>query len=231
MKKTLLILLSSLSLLAIELPQTIQTTVQSISKNKQIATLAQDIPKGMSGIVIHNYGNNLSAITHTLISQGSQKATIQNHTTLNHATLPNIKNSVQKGDKVVFGNLYNNLLLIAPNEQIYSQITQKIEKNWIHPDLYAIYLIRKEQSRLSLDNLRNFAIETQVGLVLIVTQNSLILLDPISKSILKKEPFNGMVKQANSPFYARFGQISNNFFGAESQQNFSEYYRGVEEIR
>jgi len=231
MKKFLLILLSTLSLMALELPQTIQTTVQSVSNNGQIATLTDKVPQGMSGIVIHNYGNHLSAITHTLITQGSQQAQIGNYTALDHNNLPTIKNSVQKGDRVILGNFYNNLLLIAPNEQVYSQITKNISKNWIHPDLYAMYLIIKEQKQLSWDNLKGFALDNQVGLVLIVTKNKLLIVDPISQVMLKEEPFSTPVSQTISPFYARFKQLSNNFLGADSPQDFPEYYQGVGAIK
>ncbi|NOZ90377.1 MAG: hypothetical protein GXO60_03720, partial [Epsilonproteobacteria bacterium] len=60
MKKLILILFSTLLLIANDgLPDRIKTTVTSIN-NGQI-TLANPIPRGRSGIVIHNYGNGLFA--------------------------------------------------------------------------------------------------------------------------------------------------------------------------
>ncbi len=232
MKKLLLIALSSLSLLmATELPKSIASTIQSTDKSGTTATVSTAILKGMSGIVIHNYGNGLSAITHVAIGQGGERVSIENYTALAHETLPNIKSAVQKGDRVVFGNFYNNLLVIAPNEQTYSQITKGMEKNWIHPDLFAMYLISNKESQLSLENIKKFSQDNQVGLVLIVGKNSLRVLDPISKHYLSEEQFSPLSETTHAPFYARFGQISNNFFGSESKQEFPHYYKGIEALK
>jgi len=51
----------------------------------------------MSGIVLHNYGNNLSAITQAVISLGETSATVLPYTALLHENIPTIKTPARVG--------------------------------------------------------------------------------------------------------------------------------------
>ncbi|HHH19840.1 MAG TPA: hypothetical protein ENK86_04960 [Campylobacterales bacterium] len=229
MKKVLFMLLTTWIAMAMELPQSIQATVTTVGEKYIIVD--KEVPPGMSGIVVHNYGNGISAITHTLTSQTKGQATLHLYTAIEHDQLPNIKSPATKGDKVIFGNFYDNVLLLAPNEKTYSHITASIKRNWIHPDVYAMYLIEKDEERISISNLRAFATMHQLGLVVIVTQSGLRVLDPFTGQYLAKLPYSVNSTGAMSPFYARFEQISDSFWGNEVKQNFETYYKGVENIR
>jgi len=231
MNKIILMVLSTFVLMATDLPQRIKTTIKSINNSSQIS-LANSIPKGRSGIVIHSYGNGLFAITHTAISQGGNRATIGSYSMLKHENLPTIKTTIKEGDQVIFGNLYDNILLIAPNEQSYNSITKSIKKVWIHPDLYASFLIINDEDRITKKNLKKFAIETQVGLVAIVAKDGLRIFDPISGNYLKKIAINNPANsKAQSPFYARFEQISTDIFSEDDKKEFPPYYKGIEKIK
>jgi len=231
MNKIILMVLSTFVLMATDLPQRIKTTIKSINNNSQVS-LANNIPKGRSGIVIHSYGNGLFAITHTAISQGGNRATIGSYSMLKHENLPTIKTAIKRGDQVIFGNLYNNILLIAPNEQSYSSITKSIKKVWIHPDLYASFLIVNDENKITKKNLKKFAIETQVGLVAIVAKDGLRIFDPISGNYLRKIAINTPANsKAQSPFYARFEQISTDIFSEDDKKEFPPYYKGIEKIK
>lgn len=229
MKKILFILLLNYILFAESLPSSISTTISSVSANQ--ATVETSVPKGTSGIVVHNYGNKLYAITHILVSQGEKEAIIKPYIGVEHNKLPNIKSPVVKGDKVIFGNFYNNLLIIAPNEEVYRKTKQNISRSFVHPDTYAMDLITHSETKISLDNLKAFSQRNQVGLVLIATKESVMVLDPISSEYLFKFPVAKTNNPTLSPFYARFEQISNGFFGTESNQKFLDYYEGVDQIK
>ena len=214
--------------MAIELPKMIETTIQAI--DNQTVQVSKNIQKGISGIVVHEYGNGLSAITHTVISQGENQASLEPYSVLIHGKLPSIKTVAKIGDRVIFGNFYTNVLLLAPNGQSYREIIKSSKQSWIHPDNYAMHLIRDDAIHINRDNLKSFSNKNQVGLVLIATKNSLIILDPISGSILSKEPLSLKVKEAQSPFYARFEQINSDIFSTKDIKNFPEYYKGIERL-
>ena len=226
MQKFLFILLAlSYTLFANTLPSSISTTISSVTSNSQIQ-LSNTVPKGMSGIVIHNYGNGLLAITHATVSQGGGRATLLPYKTIPHKNIPNIQTEAKSGDKVVFGNFYNNALVIAPNRDVYRKITTTYKKTWIHPDAYALDFMKEDEIRLRLESLKKFAQLNQVGLVLIVTQTQLLILDPISKQFLGAIPMQ--VNQANAiaPFYARFRQMDTSVFGF-SEKNYTPYFKSV----
>jgi hypothetical protein len=228
MQKLLFLILTTLSLMALELPTTIKTTIKTTTQES--IELSTTVPKGMSGIVIHNYGNGLSAITYAVISQGGKRATLKPYTILGHNKLPTIKTEAKNGDRVVFGNFYNNVLIIAPNGRSYREIAKSIKKSLIHPDSYAMHLILKDEIHLNLDNIKAFAEKNQVGLIVIATKNSLVTLDPISGIVLSKQPLSLSNSTTQSPFYARFEQIDNDIFSSEDVKKFEDYYRGIERL-
>jgi len=229
MKKLLLLLLATYTLMANNLPQTIETTVTNVNDNGEIQ-LATSAPKGMSGIVIHDYGNGLSAITHSIVSQEGSIAKILPYTAIKHENIPTIQTAVKVNDKVILGNFYNNALLIAPNARTYANITKSLKKTWIHPDAYALEFMREEEPTITLKSLKKFAMANQVGLVLIVTKDSLLILDPISKVFIGKQPLGEKVEKAMTPFFARFDQMDVSMFGL-SKVKHTEYYQAVEGIQ
>jgi len=225
MKKILFsILISSYLLVADALPTSIKSAIKSVSNTS--ITLASNIPKGMSGIVVHNYGNGLSAITHTLVSQGGASARVGAYRATLHKNIPSIKTPVTVGDKVIFGNFYNNVLLIAPNQTAYKQITKKFQRTWVHPDAFALYFMQEGETSISMNNLESFSRKNQVGLVLVVTEDALLVIDPISKSVIGRTALKTNPNTAMTPFYARFEQMDVSVFGM-SEKNFTPYFKSV----
>ena len=225
MKKILFfILITNYSLLADALPKTIKTTVKSVSNSS--IQLSSNIPAGMSGIIMHNYGNGLSAITHTTISLGNGKASVKPHTAILHKNIPSIQTVVTSGDNVVFGNFYNNALLIAPNQVAYKQITQKFQRTWIHPDAFALDFMQKGLTTMSMETIEDFAKKNQIGLVLVVASDRLLIIDPISKKIIGSTGLKTNPNTAITPFYARFDQKNISFFNF-SEKNYTPYFQSM----
>ncbi len=231
MRKILLILIFTLLAISYDsFPERITSSIQSINK-KGIVTLNGKIPKDRSGIVIHNYGKGIFAITHTLVTTNNNRAYIKKYSMSIDSNMPTVDTPIKVGDRVILGNLYSNVLLIAPDEQSYSKITKSFNKVWIHPDIFAYYLIKHDEDKITLKNLKKFAIENEVGLVAIVARDGLRILDPLSGHYLRKLPIDIDIKKAQSPFYARFEQIDTNIFSVASKKEFPKYYKGVDNIR
>ena len=229
MKNFLLLLLTSYILMADALPQSISTTIKSINKNGHI-TLATSAPKGMSGIVVHDYGNGLRAITNAVITGTNGKATLLKYTAIPHDNIPNVKTASAVNDKVILGNFYNNALLIAPDAKSYAEITKKFKKTWIHPDRFALELMKDSQSAITLDNIKVFSKKNQVGLVLIASKSGLLILDPISQKFIGKLNITINTDKAMKPFFARFKQIDTSVFGI-SKVELTDYNKAIEAIR
>jgi hypothetical protein len=225
--KLLSLFLLPLALGAGFFPPTVTTTVKSVEGNR--VTLSKPLPvNGMSGIVIHNFGKGLSAITGVLTQVSPGVATVRKGDLLDHRGLPTPKSVAQPGDRVVGGYLYSNVLVLAPNAQTYSKITRSGGRFWIHPDLYAAFLAREGDSAPSPSNLAKFAKEAQVGLVYVVQKGRAILFDPISGHVVGSQPFTPVGGEAKYPFYIRFSKVGGGWFGGSGT---GDYYKSVGAIK
>lgn len=228
MRKIALIVLTALPLFAGFFPPTVHTTVASANGTE--IKLSKPFPaNGMSGIVIHNFGNQLEAIT-GYIAQTSPDGTARLVTKeiIHHDELPTIKTKLTRGDKVTGGYLYNNVLLLAPDADTYAKITKNASgKKWIHPDLFAIFLSEIGEAYPTKENLSQFAREYQVGLIYIVKKSSAVLLDPMSGQVVSKRTFNAAPQKAQSPFFMRFSEIRSGWFSDSAPGN---YYTIMEQF-
>lgn len=226
MRKIALIALSALPLFAGFFPSTVNTSVANISG--QNITMNSSFPvTGMSGIIIHNYGQDVRAITSRVIQTSPGHAKLAGNDVIEHDELPTINTAVAKGDKIIGGYLYNNVLVLAPDANTYAKVTSSYNKQWIHPDLYAIYLSQKGEGTPNRENLANFAKKYHVGLVYIIKKNAAVLLDPISGKYVGKKAVSALPSKAKFPFFMRFDKIDSGWF---SKSATGTYYNLMESL-
>lgn len=219
--KTMLLSALSVPLLADFFPPTVEQTVTSIN-GKNIMLDAPLPATGMSGVAIHKYGTVQAATVPVVQIDNSGMLTVVDASIIEKSKLPAIATKVMVGDKVVGGYLYNNVLLLAPNETAYNDFRAKYKKEWIHPDLFAVYLARKGDSATNADNLESFAREYQVGLIAIVMKDSVVLYDPISRKTVAKQTNTMADTNTNAPFFTKLNTKAKGFFGGESKVDYFE---------
>jgi hypothetical protein len=224
MRKIALIALSSLPLFAGFFPQTVHTSISKVT-DKSVVLKSSFPVNGMSGVVIHNYGNGLEAIISRMVQTNSKTARLTNSNIVHHDELPTINTAIKKNDKVIGGYLYRNVLLLAPDAQTYAKITSIYDRKWIHPDLFALYLSKKGDNVANRENLSAFAKAYQVGLIFIIGKGTAKLLDPISGKIVAKKSMLGLPKKGEAPFFMRFDEIESGMFSSNNKQG---YYKLME---
>lgn len=227
MRKIALLLFTSLPLFSGFFPPTVNTSIKSVDNEK--ITLTKPLPiDGMSGVVIHKYANDITAITSRITQTSSDGTTaLISPDIIHHDQLPTIKTAVQAGDKVIGGYMYNNVLVFAPDADTYAKVIKSYNKKWIHPDLFAVYLSVEGEGKPTKENLAQFAKKYQVGLVYIVRKNSAVLLDPISGKIVAQKAMSNLPKTGQFPFYMRFETIETGLFGSSETGN---YYETMESL-
>ena len=208
-------------------PPIVQTKISAVLKEG--IHLAKPFPvRGMSGVVVHNFANQLEATTGYIVQDTLDgMAHLVTKEMIHHEALPTIKTPLHKGDKVIGGYLYDNVLLIAPDADTYAKITKSTHKKWFHPDLLASFLSTIGETYPTKENLALFAKKYQVGLIYIIKRDSAVLLDPISGQIVGKRAFSGAPKKANSPFFMRLGKIEGGWFSDSAP---GDYYRIMEQF-
>jgi len=208
-------------------PSTQTSEVKSFKANK--ITLSRSFShKGMSGIVIHNFGSELQAISNYIRYEGGNSATTVGFEPIVHPELPSVKPKVRVRDKIIGGYLYDNILLLAPDADTYQKITSSTQKNWIHPDLYAMFLSKIGNQIPTKFNLLKFASEYQVGLIYIVQRGKGVLYDPISERYISSKKLSGLPAKGQFPFYMRLGKIDSGWFSRDAE---GTYYNTVGNIR
>ena len=219
MRKIALITLLSLPLFSGFFPQTVHTSISKVS-DKSVSLISSFPANGMSGVVVHNYGNDLEAITSRVVQNASGSVTFLNTDIIHHDELPTIKTAIKVGDRVIGGYLYNNVLLLAPDAETYAQITSQHSKKWVHPDLFALFLSKEGDAAPNKENLASFAKTYQVGLIYIIGKGTAKLLDPISGKIVGQKTLTGLPAQGKVPFFMRFDEIDSGWFGSSAKGNY-----------
>jgi len=219
MRTIALMALLALPLFAGFFPQTVHTSVSKIT-NDSVSLVSSFPVDGMSGVVVHKYKNNLEAITGRIMQDDSGKAKLLSRGIIHHDELPTVKTAVKVGDKVIGGFLYKNVLILAPNSQIYTKLTSLYNKKWVHPDLYALYLSKRGDSVPTKRNLASFAKAYQVGLICIVGDSAVKLYDPISGRIVGQKSMTGLPSKGEAPFFMRFDKIESGIFSSRNMKNY-----------
>jgi len=219
MRKIAIFLLFSLPLLAGFFPQTVHTSISKVTKDSMILKKAFPV-NGMSGVVVHRYSDELQAITNRVIQASSTHLKLIEGDIIEHNALPTINTAVKAGDKVIGGYLYSNVLLLAPDAKTYAKVTSQYKKNWIHPDLFALFLANEGDTVPTKENLAKFAKAYQIGLVAIIGQNKIKLLDPISSQIVSQKAIAGLSPKGEAPFYMRFDKIDAGWFSKNTTHNY-----------
>ena len=214
-----MVLLFSLPLFSGFFPKTLHTSISKVTQDSIV--LARTFPvKGMSGVVIHRYSSELKAITHRLVQTSSSNVALLKGDIIHHNALPTINTAIKVRDKVIGGYLYHNVLLLAPDAKSYAKVTSKYKKNWIHPDIFALFLATEGDTVPTKENLKKFAKAYQVGLIAIISQGKMKLLDPISSHIIREKRMRGLPTKGQAPFYMRFDKIDAGWFSKNTTKNY-----------
>lgn len=124
--------------------------------------------------------------------------------------------------------MYQNVLLLAPDAETYARITKAYPKNWIHPDLYALFLSTEGESGPNRKNLSEFAKAYQVGLVFIVRNGKAVLLDPVSQKIINQKKMENLPQKGKFPFFSRLEKIESGWFDTDKGEK--DYYKAMEAL-
>lgn len=207
-------------------PNQMETSIKKII-NKDSVVLNKPFPKkGMSGIVVHKY-KDFQNISYS-ITQKEKISTLQKVDVFEHNSLPTSKIKVSIGDKVIGGYLYNRVLAIVPNASTYNKIVKEYsKKDWIHPDIFALFLSMQSEIKITKKNLKSFAKEYHIGLIYIALKNRAILVDAISGKQISQKKITLNSQKADYPFYTRIKFLEAGWFESEIK---GDYFKEMEKF-
>ena len=214
---------------------TVEAPIISVDqKNDSVVIKINHIDVGMSGFVVHTISKEHSIVVNNAIVESfdanNSTATLKLFAfhMLDNDSVPSTKYIAKVGDKVELAFAYNRALLIAPSEEVYHRITQSVQTQWIHPDLFATILSYTGHPSPLKNDFEKMSDATSTGLLFIYLDKHVYTLDMKSFKILNISDAPLEVKKMKVPFYTRVEKIESSWWdwgaGTDEMKSYQPYY-------
>jgi hypothetical protein len=209
------------------------TKILKINGRNAIVKSSQNIVLGSSGIVTHTFKNGISTIVAAakVVKIDNNKATIRfevfKQSAQNAFPKPGILPTV--GDKVTLNYLYNRALIVAPNYNVYKEVTKHFKEiDWIHPDIVAAYLAKIYRPNPDRKIFEKVCKVNSAGIIFFALSNNGYFVDCNSFEVLKKVK-TGYIKTAQVPFYSRIENIETSWLKWDGSNitDYNSYYMNL----
>ncbi|WRA16484.1 plasminogen-binding N-terminal domain-containing protein [Helicobacter pylori] len=226
-----LLLMSFISLQSASWQEPLRVSVEFVDLPKKIIRFpAHDLQVGEFGFVVtklSDYEIVNSEVVIIAVENGVATAKFRAFESMKQNHLPTPRMVARKGDLVYFRQFNNQAFLIAPNDEIYEQIrATNTDINFISSDLLVTFLNGFDPK---IANLRKACNVYSVGVIYIVTTNTLNILSCESFEILEKRELDTSgVTKTSTPFFSRVegidaGTLGKLFSGSQSKNYFAYY--------
>ncbi|MGL2455364.1 plasminogen-binding N-terminal domain-containing protein [Helicobacter pylori] len=226
-----LLLMSFISLQSASWQEPLRVSIEFVDLPKKIIRFpAHDLQVGEFGFVVtklSDYEIVNSEVVIIAVENGVATAKFKAFESMKQRHLPTPRMVAKKGDLVYFRQFNNQAFLIAPNDEIYEQIrATNTDINFISSDLLVTFLNGFDPK---IANLRKACNVYSVGVIYIVTTNTLNILSCESFEILEKRKLDTSgVTKTSTPFFSRVegidaGTLGKLFSGSQSKNYFAYY--------
>ncbi|MGL2438442.1 plasminogen-binding N-terminal domain-containing protein [Helicobacter pylori] len=226
-----LLLMSFISLQSASWQEPLRVSIEFVDLPKKIIRFpAHDLKVGEFGFVVtklSDYEIVNSEVVIIAVENGVATAKFKAFESMKQSHLPTPRMVAKKGDLVYFRQFNNQAFLIAPNDELYEQIrATNTDINFISSDLLVTFLNGFDPK---IANLRKACNVYSVGVIYIVTTNTLNILSCESFEILEKRELDTSgVTKTSTPFFSRVegidaGTLGKLFSGNQSKNYFAYY--------
>ncbi|MFP5954938.1 plasminogen-binding N-terminal domain-containing protein [Helicobacter pylori] len=226
-----LLLMSFISLQSASWQEPLRVSIEFVDLPKKIIRFpAHDLQVGEFGFVVtklSDYEIVNSEVVIIAVENGVATAKFRAFESMKQNHLPTPRMVARKGDLVYFRQFNNQAFLIAPNDELYEQIrATNTDINFISSDLLVTFLNGFDPK---IANLRKACNVYSVGVIYIVTTNTLNILSCESFEILEKRELDTSgVTKTSTPFFSRVegidaGTLGKLFSGSQSKNYFAYY--------
>ncbi len=219
---------------ATDIPSRTASVLLEVEADEGVVNVG-NLPKGMSGIVIHRFDEKHEAIvavaTVTSSEPQSSKVKFSVFNALHQPKLPTPKAKPKRGDRVILGYLYDRVLPIVPNGRSFQKAKESFpDLTFIHPDLFAVELASERDALPHRQNFMKMCKKQHIGLVMFMFKDGSDFIDCISWEKVADADIAAAEGDLVAPFYNRFGEIEAPFydFSDYKLKNFDKFYKQVE---
>ncbi|WP_458699634.1 plasminogen-binding N-terminal domain-containing protein [Sulfurospirillum sp. 1307] len=203
--------------------------------NGRFATVenSDNIVVGSSGIVLHSFKDGSSTIVARaeVVKKDNDKATIKFEVFkyLAQDAFPKPGILPQVGDQVKLNYLYNRSLIVAPNYNVYKEVTEHFKDiQWVHPDIFGAYLAKEYRPNPDREIFQKVCSLNSTGLVFFALERNAYFVDCNNFKVLKTLK-GGHIKTAQAPFYTRVKGIETSWikWSGSYINDYNSYYRNL----
>ncbi|MGX2982948.1 plasminogen-binding N-terminal domain-containing protein [Helicobacter sp. 23-1045] len=217
---------------AFEVPNILSLTISKqadFGADSALKIPAMDLKVGESGIITREINGNEFIIANALVGEikdGFAIVSISEFSQMREKYLPKPRGKVSEGDKITFRILYDKALLIAPNQNVYQEISEKFSKiDFLHSDVFATFLAKEGKNMPDSADFAKFCAKFDLGLVFVALQNRVEIFNCESFKMLDSTPFRPKDRSAKKPFFTRISDESiNEIFNAKKLENYFTYF-------
>lgn len=228
---SLLVLTCSLS--AESLFDEFNTKILDIKGRYATIENSDNIVVGSSGIVVHTFENGISTIVAraNVVKKEKDRATIRFEVfkLSKQVAFPKPGILPQVGDKVTLNYLYDRSLIVAPNYEVYNEVTKHFNQiEWVHPDIVGAYLAKIFRPNPDREIFQEVCAINSTGLIFFALEKKAYFVDCSNFKVLKTLK-GGHIKKAQVPFYTRISGIETSWLKWNSSQisDYSSYYKNL----
>ena len=191
---------------------------------------------GQSGIVVNKKDYPIIVAMASVVESDASRSKLEFKPYLNleQDAIPNTNLKASNNDIFVLNYLYEASMVIAPNIDSF-QAVRKVFKDYsfLHPDLFAAFLKVEEEPVPSKDIIQKYALEQNLGSLVVVVENKAYLVDARTFKVIKSISIKYENEVNLKPFYTRVDEIETGSFdfGAESIGEYTKYYKELLEIK
>lgn len=211
--------------------QTSKSTLTNV--DEEFATIdIGNLAIGQSGVVVHQFKDKHTMILAygVVIESNTKSSKIEfiYNKILEQDAIPTTNLKPANGDTFILNHLYDIALLITPNFEINNKIQKAFYKmTFISEDVFAGYLKLQENPIPTLDTFQDFAKINNIGLVLVVVNKKLLLIDMLSKKRIYTLDVSYNDTSTSLPFFTNVEGITTgtfDFFKDDSIEDYHKYY-------
>lgn len=195
--------------------------------NNQSTINVGNLIVGQSGMVMHIFDNDKKLIVaNAQVIQSNANSSVIKFTKfddIKQDAIPTSKRTPQKGDILVLNYLYTSSLLIAPNQETFQIVRSNFKyNNFLHSDLFAASLKYDEQPLPTKKDIKDFAVNQNLGTIFVVVDNKVNVFDSKSLKLLTTYNIDYDTYDSQFPFYTRVDEIKEGTFSFIKNFSFSD---------
>jgi len=187
-------------------------------------TVLDNVKKGTSGVVLCPYENREIICARAVLFGKTGKLKVYDNLANSSFALPVVK--PKKGDKIILGKDYNRILIIAPNQNSYVNIKEKLKnKTVISSDMLAAFL----DGIPTREDFINFAKKMDIGIYIFVL-DKIYVVDAYSFYAINS--FDYKKVEYKKPFFMTYNNINLQsglfkYMFKSKIKNFEKYYKSL----